>query len=246
MAIVSDPLGDLTRDGLHVWRILLSQSGEVVRKLEGHLSVDEVQRADRYRSERDRTQYVVAHGALREVLSDYTSQTPRDISFGRTTTGKPFLLDTQGAECVRFNLSHSGEWAIIALALSTEVGIDIEQIDSDISVEAVAERFFSHSELAALREVPPRQRTFAFFTAWARKEAYVKARGEGISNRLSGFSISIDPEKNAVLLADSMDEYATLHWRIYPLDIAHGYAAAIATEGAMDRLRTMSWKPHCP
>ena len=239
-------LDSLAPEVLHVWSIRLTQSDDVVRALEGHLSVDEARRADRYRRELDRTRYVVAHGALRELLADYTVQTPRNISFGHTATGKPFLIDDQGEQRLRFNLSHAGEWAIVALASSMEVGIDIEQIDSDVSVEAVAERFFSRSEFEALQEVPSEQRTLAFFTAWTRKEAYVKARGEGIVSRLQGFSVSIAPEQIPILLTDSIDAHATLHWRIYDLDIARGYAAALAAEGVTHRLRTMRWTPPLP
>ena len=243
---MSDPLGGLTRDVVHVWQILLRQSEDVVHTLQGHLSMDELQRADRYRRELDRCRYIVAHGALRELLADYTARTPRDISFGHTPAGKPFLIDDRSEQRLRFTLSHSGEWAIVGLALSTEVGIDIEQIDSDVSVEAVAERFFSRSEFEALREVPSEQRTVAFFTAWTRKEAYLKARGEGIADRLSSFSVSVDPEQIPILLTDSIDAYATLHWRIYDLDTAPGYAAAIAAEGVTHRLRTMRWAPTFP
>ena len=243
---MSGRLDDLTPGALHVWRILLRQSEDVARALEKHLAMDELRRADRYRHERDRTRYVVAHGVLRELLADYTAQTPRNISFGHTVAGKPFLIDDKGEQRLRFNLSHSGEWAIVGLALSTDVGIDIEQIDSDVSVEAVAERFFSRSEFEALREVPSEQRTVAFFTAWTRKEAYLKARGEGIADRLSSFSVSVDPEQIPILLTDSIDAYATLHWRIYDLDTAPGYAAAIAAEGVTHRLRTMRWAPTFP
>ena len=240
---MSAVLGDLNFGSLHVWRIVLSQSGVVVRKLEGHLSVDEVQYADRYRRERDRTQYVVAHGVLRELLADYTEQTPRNISFGHTAKGKPFLIDDRGEQRLRFNLSHSGEWAIIALALSTEVGIDIEQIDSDVSVKAVAERFFSCSELEVLQEVPLEQRTVAFFSAWTRKEAYLKARGEGIVERLRNISVAIDSEQIPIRLTDSMDPCAALRWRLYDLDITPGYAAALAAEGTSHQIRMMRWTP---
>jgi len=238
---VRTPLGGLTLDALHVWSILLSQSDDVVHALEEHLSMDEIRRADRYRQERDRSRYIVAHGALRELLADYMAQTPRDISFGYTATGKPFLIDKGGEQRLRFNLSHSGEWALVGLALSTEVGIDIEQIDSDVSVEAVAERFFSRSEFEALRKVPLEQRQAAFFSAWTRKEAYVKARGEGIADRLRNFSVSVDPEQSALLLTDSIDASATLHWRIYDLHNIPNYAAAVAAEGTTHQIHMMRW-----
>jgi len=235
------PPGDMTLGALYVWPVSLSQSEDVIRALEEHLSMDEARRADRYRRERDRSRYIVAHGVLRELLADYTAQTPRDISFGHTATGKPFLIDGHGERPLRFSLSHSGEWALVGLALSTEVGIDIEQIDLGVSIEAVAERFFSHSEFEALQAMPLEQRTAAFFSAWTRKEAYVKARGEGIANRLRNFSVSVHPEQSAILLTDSIDAPATLHWRIYDLHITRNYAAAVAAEGTTHRIHMMRW-----
>jgi 4'-phosphopantetheinyl transferase len=238
---VREPLGGLLPDMLHVWRICLSPSEEVVRKLAPHLSVDEARRANMYRRELDRRRYIVAHGTLRELLGEYTSQTPRDVSFGCTAMGKPFLVHGRGEHCLRFTLSHSGEWAVVGLALLTEVGIDIEQIEPSVSLQAVAEQFFSRSEIEALRDAPSEQRAGFFFTAWARKEAYVKARGDGIVNRLQRFSVSINPGQPPILRSDSLDPCATLRWRIYDLDIAKGYAAAIATEGVMHTIRMMHW-----
>lgn len=240
---MNDPLVELTPGTLHVWRIRLSQSESVVRALERHLSADEVRRADRYHLGLDRTRYVIAHGALRELLSEYTAHTPRGVSFDHTATDKPFLSNDRGEQHLRFNLSHSGEWAVVALALSTDLGIDIEQIDSNVSTEAVAKRFFSRSEFEALQSVPLEQRTIAFFSTWTRKEAYLKARGEGIANRLRNFSISIDPEQIPLLLTDSMDPSAALRWRLYDLEITPGYAAALAAEGSTHQIHVTSWTP---
>lgn len=238
---MSGPLDSLAGNVLHVWRIRLSQSEDVVRALEERLSVEEARRADRYRQDLDRTRFVIAHGALRQLLTDYTAQVPRDRPYERTSSGKPHLVDARGAQRLSFNLSHSGDWAVVALALSMEVGIDIEQIDSDVSAEAVARRFFSQSEFEALCAVPAKQRTAAFFSAWTRKEAYLKARGEGIADRLGHFSVSIGPEQIPLLLADSMDPSAALRWTLCDLDIAPGYAAAVAVEGTVHRICVMSW-----
>ncbi len=243
---MSDSLSDLASDALYVWCIRLDQSEAVVRTLEAHLCADEARRASRYRRDLDRTRYIVAHGALRELLAGYTRQTPRDISFGTTAKGKPFLVDDRGEQPFQFSLSHSGEWAVVGLALSVELGIDIEQIDPDVKAEAVAQRFFSRSESEALRNVPPEQRTIAFFSTWTRKEAYVKARGVGITDRLSSFSVSVDPERIPILLADSMDPHGPRHWRIYDLDVAAGYAAAIAAHGATHTIRMMHWTSSLP
>ena len=236
-------LADLTPGVLHVWCIRLTQSDGVVRALRKCLSAEELLRAQRYRRERDRIRYVVAHGALRELLADCTGQSPQDVSFGRTAAGKPFLIDDRGEQRLEFNLSHSGDWAVVGVALSTEVGIDIERVDPDVEVEAVAERFFSRSEFAELQGMPPDQRITAFFTAWTRKEAYAKVRGKGIFDCLRRFNLPIDPKQTPIRLTDSTDARAALSWTIYDLDIAPGYAAAVAAEGSAHRIQAMRWAP---
>jgi len=243
---VRTPIRDLRHGALHVWRIRIDQPGTVIHGLEGHLSSDETRKADALGREVDRRRFVVAHGALREILASYTGHAPRDLSFGSAFAGKPILIDEVGEQPLRFSLSHSEEWVLVGVTLSVEVGIDIERINPGTSVEAIAERFFSRREAEALCALPAEHRTAAFFAVWARKEAYVKARGEGIVNRLHRFSLSVDPTEIPVLLDDSMDEDAPLHWRIYDLDVADGYAAAVVAEGSEHRLRVADWDVRTP
>ena len=235
------PAGGLAPDAIHVWRIQTDQSRIVARRLEGYLGVKEARKADAYRREADWRRFVVAHGALREILAWYTSRAPQDVTFRFTTAGKPFLTDRQGGQPLRFSLSHSGEWALVGVSLSVDVGVDIEEIDSAVSAEAVVERFFSRRESEAFQAVPPEHRTAAFFAAWTRKEAYVKARGDGVVNRLHRFSVSVDPRRLPILLDDSLDAHAPLHWSIYDLNVASGYAAAVAAERTQQRLQLIAW-----
>ena len=91
--------------------------------------------------------------------------------------------------------------------------------------------------------MPLEQRAVAFFSVWTRKEAYLKARGEGIAERLRDISVSIDSEQIPIRLTDSMDPCSALRWRLYDLDITPGYAAALAAEGTRHQIRMMRWMP---
>ena len=238
---MSTPLSYLASDALHVWRIQTHQPEDAVGRLERSLASEEARKANAYLRETDRRRYVIAHGALREILAGYLAQAPRDLSIECAAAGKPFLVDDREERPLRFSLSHSGEWALVGVALSAEVGVDVERIDPAVSVDAVVARFFSRGEIEAFRTIGAEQRVAAFFAAWTRKEAYVKARGEGVLSRLRRFSVSVDPKRACVLFEDSADARASLGWSLYDLEIAPGYAAAVAAEGTEHRLEILDW-----
>ncbi|MBN1859688.1 4'-phosphopantetheinyl transferase superfamily protein [Candidatus Bipolaricaulota bacterium] len=225
--------------------IPLDVPGEVVRGYASHLSDGEAARVARYRRHLDRRRYTIARGALRVLLSEITGNKPGDVPLSRTANGKPRLnpLDgqPQGVADLHFNLSHSGNWAIVAAARRARVGVDIERIDADTQVEALAKRFFSRGEAASVEALPADQRTSHFFSIWTSKEAYVKARGEKIANRLRTFTVSGGDEAAPGLLADTLDPAAAKRWRIVSLKAPRGYAASLAVEEIDPRIRVILW-----
>jgi 4'-phosphopantetheinyl transferase len=158
---------------------------------------------------------------LREILSGYLETTPAQVRFSYNAYGKPAVQDSR----VRFNVSHSGGWALFAVTERREVGIDIERIDARVAQEQIPERFFSAWEAAQLRALPVAQQTDAFFRCWTRKEAYIKARGLGLSLPLDSFDVSLAPGEPAALLRGA-GNYA-----LQELPAPEGFAAAIAAEG---------------
>jgi 4'-phosphopantetheinyl transferase len=121
------------------------------------------------------------------------------------------------------------------------VGIDLEYIRSDLQVEQLAERFFSRREIATLRTLPPEVQRQAFFLCWTRKEAYLKARGEGLSLPLDQFDVSLIPGEPAALLSTQRDPYEVSRWSLQELTPAPGYAAALAVEGHGWGLACWQW-----
>jgi 4'-phosphopantetheinyl transferase len=217
-----------------VWLIHLPENlqGEALS-----LSPDESARAARFVFDRDRARFSVAHSALRDILSRYTLQLPLAIQLRTGEKGKPYLADYPAT---RFNLSHSGCWAMVAVASRREVGVDIECIRAERSTGGIADRFFAPAEVRELMETPEERRVSAFFNCWSRKEAYIKARGEGLHIPLDSFEVSLG--EDAVLRrAEDRDR-----WSMCALLAPPGYAAALVVEGSGCRVRQLAWTPAHP
>ncbi len=221
-------------DTIDLWTTALAESEAGRWPL---LSADERVRAERFHFARDRVAFVAARGWLRLVLARYLSCGPDRIAFGYGQDGKPHLVPDEGAPDLRFNLSHSGGRAALAVASAREVGIDLERI-RPVS-DDLAARFFAPSEVAGLDALPKAQRLGAFFAVWARKEAYVKALGAGLTVRLDGFEVSHAPGAPAEVLAVAADVAEAARWRILDLPPVPGFAGAVAARWTGWRLVPM-------
>ncbi len=231
----------LDSGAVHVWRACLDQSSWPVERFRDTLDADERSRADRFHFSRDRERFIVARGVLRALLGRYLNRAPESLTFSYSAYGKPALASEPGADAIRFNLSHSHGMALYAVTRGREVGVDLEFIRCDLEAEQIAERFFSHSEIVALRALPPGVRKYAFFLCWTRKEAYIKARGEGLSMPLDQFEVSLIPGEPAALLSTKPDSDEALRWSLRDLNPACGYAAALATKGRDWTLSCWQW-----
>ena len=179
---------------------------------------------------------------MREILGWYTDAAPQKLVFSYGTKGKP-ELSGQPEECgIRFNLSHSDEVALLAVARSLTLGIDIELVNPEVATEEIAERFFSASEVDILRALPPAERAEAFFSCWTRKEAYIKALGEGLSVPLDSFEVAFGPGMAAALLDVRVDPGELKRWSMYDIEVAQGYKAALVVEGKGHELCHLPWK----
>lgn len=215
----------LAENEVHVWKVDLSAPVTDVRQL----SPDEHQRAARFHFERDRRHFKIARASLRSILGRYLNLPPESLEFGQTEYGKPFVINPEAAGLL-FNLSHSAEVAVVAVAREREVGVDVEFMRADFATNEVAEHFFSVAEIYTLSGLEPRLRTQSFFNCWTRKEAYVKAHGGGLSVPLDVFDVSLAPEVPAAMLANRVDESEPSHWIFQDLQVASGYAGALVVE----------------
>jgi 4'-phosphopantetheinyl transferase len=216
-------------DEVHVWRIALDQPADVVERLSAALSADERARAERIMIDGPRRRFIVSRGALREVLGRCASILPSEVRFCYGRRGKP-ALDLERTT-LRFNLSHSGDLALIAVACGREIGVDVERIRRDRDLERIATRFFSRVEVGTLLAVPPAERVEAFYRCWTRKEAYIKAIGEGLAIPLDSFDVAFAPGAPITLLANRFDPAQAQRWLMGALEPGPGYAGAVVVEG---------------
>jgi 4'-phosphopantetheinyl transferase len=231
----------LAPDEVHVWMARLDQPEETVASYRAVLSTDERARADRFHFEKDRTAYTVARAALKSLLGRYLGVAPTAIQFQYSSHGKPYLEESVNPGGINFNISHSHKLALLAFAIGRQVGVDVERIRADFATLEIAERFFSRIEVAALLAQPTEQQADCFFNCWTRKEAYIKAIGEGLSCPLHRFDVTLGPDEPARLLATRADSQDASRWSMHNLDPGPGYKGAVIAEGTDWRLQCWRW-----
>ena len=232
---------DLGPGEIHVWPVPLDPPPEEVRSLERLLAPDEIQRAYRFRFDRHRRRFIVGRGMLRSLLGAYLQRDPAALTFTYGPKGKPALDEEAGAGALKFNLSHSSELGLYGLVLDEELGIDVERLRPMPDAEQIAERFFSQSERETLRTVPEEKKANAFFHCWTRKEAYIKATGDGLSMPLDRFDVTLLPGEPARMLSADGDAEKASRWSMVHLDPAPGYIGALAIPGKDWRVVNRSW-----
>jgi 4'-phosphopantetheinyl transferase len=215
----------------HVWRVSLRPDEARLARLEAHLSLEERARAARFRFPRDRTAFVAGRGAQREILARYTGVSASAIAYRATAYGKLALDGPAAAAGLRFNVSNSGDLALVAVTLDREVGVDLEVLREMPDGMDIARRFFSAPENEVFAALPAEARDAAFFACWTRKEAYIKAVGEGLSMPLDRFDVAFAPGQPPRLLATRGDESEASRWTMLELHPAPGYVAALVVEG---------------
>jgi len=218
---------DATRVGLEDWRRTLSLSEQVT--------------AERFSFRRDRDRFIIRRGRLRAILGRYLATDSSRLQFNYGGGGKPALAPPYRDTQLRFNVSRSDGLVLYAITRGREVGVDLEQIQPAIAQERIPEHFFSAREVAALRALPAGEQVEAFFACWTRKEAYVKARGEGLALRLDWFDVSLAPGEPAALLRTVGDAEEAFRWSLHALAPARGYAAALAVEEPAGTLKCWHW-----
>jgi 4'-phosphopantetheinyl transferase len=231
---------ELPNDEVHVWRATLDYPRDRIAQLRQILSSEERDRADRFHFEADRTRHIVGRGLLRMLIGHCLDIPADQLHFEQGIFGKP-RLNLGLSNRLEFNLSHSGKLVLIALCRERAVGVDVAQMRRGMATDAIATRFFSPNERRDLAKVAGDARCAAFFECWTRKEAYVKARGDGLSLRLDEFDVSFLPGEEPRLLETRHDPADARRWTLHALDPGLDYKAAIAVEGADWQLRCWQW-----
>jgi 4'-phosphopantetheinyl transferase len=222
----------LERNNVQVWRADLSVSPAVLSRLRGLLSPAEREAANQFHFVVHRERFTVARACLRTIVGTYLRTDPAAVEFRLGEYGKPELAGYKEASPLKFNVAHSEDSALYAFARGRQIGVDLERIRPELKIEDIATRFFSAREVQVLERVPAHMRHRAFFNCWTRKEAFIKAKGLGLSLPLDQFDVTLAPFAPAVLLRTRFDESEALRWSLRALDLGPDYVAAIAVEGS--------------
>lgn len=231
----------LLDEEIHLWRADALSFSMHERMLTALLTEAELEKANRFRQRPDRSRSILARAVLRDILGRYMETDPQGLQFLVTGHGKPILNPEVHSDAPHFSVSHSGNVVLFAFARRYDVGVDVEAIRSDLDVIEIAERFFAPSEIDELMALSAKSRLRAFFDGWSRKEAYLKARGEGIGSGLDRFAVAMAPCGHARLISDDRYPEQVASWFLFDIPFGSDYAAAVAIRNCALRTRHWIW-----
>lgn len=223
---------------LHVWRATLAPDAETLAGLEATLDRDERARAQRFLVEHGQRRFAAARGFLRDVLARYTGRTPAALRFAYGARGKPTI---EGGP--HFNLSHSGDVALLAVTAVAPVGVDVELVRHLPDFEPIAERFFARGERDSLRRAAPDDYADAWYRCWTRKEAYIKATGDGLHFPLDRFEVTVLAGEPPALRSLDGSASAASTWTVHHLEPGAGAVGAVALPASATLVRLFDWAP---
>jgi 4'-phosphopantetheinyl transferase len=232
---------ELTDDEIHIWFAVLDQPESEISCFIQTLSEDELIRARRFHFQKDRDWFIARHGILRIILGCYLGVKASELQFYHGKAGKPAISETFGKGTIHFNISHSDRVALFAFARSHEIGVDIERIRDIPELELIVEQFFSEREKSIYHALPQEKKRESFFNSWARKEAFIKAIGEGLSWPLDKVDVTPVPIEGHSLLAIEGDPRGVPDWSIQTLMLASEHAGAFAINRKNFTLRSFEW-----
>ncbi|MFO1372077.1 MAG: 4'-phosphopantetheinyl transferase superfamily protein [Candidatus Competibacteraceae bacterium] len=236
---VALPALALAADEVHVWLAELTLPTARLAALAATLTTDERDRAMRFRFPAHRDRFIAGRGLLRELLGAYLDRPAAALGFSQGAHGKPALVGAEAAAGLCFNLSHSGDRALLAVAYR-ELGVDMECMDRTVIYTAIIERVCTPRELMLFQAQPSERTQEIFFTCWTRKEAIAKALGGGLASGLRTLEVCFQDElqpDGRIRLQDAQGR----EWRVLDLPLDTGWAGALAVAGADWRWRGWRW-----
>jgi len=228
----------VSEEEVHVWRADLEVDENLQNSFLKLLSPDEKIRAGKFRFAKDRRNFIVARGILRSLIGKYLEINPAEIPFRYSEFGKPGIANHNLLE---FNISHSQNIALFAFTKKFNIGVDVEFVNPNIEVKDIATKFFSANEIMNLLALSEQEQILAFFNCWTRKEAFIKAVGEGLSFPLDKFEVSLEPDKPAKLLATDWEPKAVSKWSVYSMSPGANFVGSLVIEGLVENVKFWNW-----
>ena len=231
----------LDEQEVHVWKAQLDVPVALIPQYQETLSTEELNKAQQFRFEVLRQRWTVAHAVLRMLLGQYLGIAPQLLRFHLNAYGKPALAMPEQSNTLQFNLSHSANLALYAFCWQRPVGVDVEYMRTNIPYDQLAQHSFSLQEQTTLLHLSGEQKHQAFYNCWTRKEAYIKARGMGLSLPLDLFDVSLTPGEPTALLHSRESSQEVQRWSMQELTPEPDYAGALVVEGTGWQLQCWSW-----
>jgi 4'-phosphopantetheinyl transferase len=232
----------LASNEIHVWASPLTVTANALANLHATLSSEEKSRAEKFKFDQHRNRFIAGRGLLREILGRYLQISPGKLDFNYSENGKPAFAPGFPSAGIHFNLAHSDDLALIAITRIGPVGVDVECVRPIKNVDELVARFFSPRENKAFQNLPADAKPTAFFNLWTRKEALLKATGEGITRSLSLVEVSFLPGDPARLLAVSGDPAEASEWTLHDLSPATGFTGAVAIQAQDTSISCGRWE----
>ena len=236
---IPETVPDLGAGVVHLWRISLLRERSAIDACVQLLSADERERMERFHFDVHRERFALRRGALRILLGRYLAVDPRRVELHYSPKGKPEVEPPDANEPLRFNLSDSSDWALLGLTRRDRIGVDIEEMRAHSDLETLARDHFSPHECEEFLSLQVSERTAGFYNAWTRKEAWLKACGDGLSVPLGDFDVSLTPGEPPRLLRVRGEPSPPRGWALRAFDPVPGYVGAVAVE--RERFRLLTW-----
>lgn len=233
-------------DGIEVVVLGLDVATDAFRASAALLSGAERDRASSFAFDSDRRRFTIARAGLRTLLAARLGLTPEAVELTYGKNGKPALASEQAESGLRFNVSHAANVAAYAFSFGQDIGVDVENIREVANADGIAARFFSARENQAYHTLDPEDKPLGFLNCWTRKEAFIKATGQGLAQRLDAFVVSLAPDEPARFLDIDGDPGALARWTLHDLTPPAGYAGALVVEGAVRAVRARTWSATGP
>lgn len=228
---------ELSENEVHVWYFNVDDFSKRIEKYGRFLSSEEITRSIKFKFEKDRTLNIMARSSLRILSSLYLGITANAIEFKYGPYGKPdYNFQTE----LKFNVSHSGKFVVLAFVKDSEIGIDVEKVKTDFDALSLAENFFSITEINMLHNVQQDDVYNAFYRCWTRKESFIKANGTGLSFPLASFAVSLN-NKEAILLQTDWNSSEKHKWNLFSFEPASGYVGALSAGANIQKVVYRSW-----
>lgn len=229
----------LKNQQVHVWCASLEYTDNQLNDFFALLNDEEQARAQRFHFLKDRHHFVAARGILKKLLGTYLKLAPQSLNFSYSAFGKPFLKEHPS---LQFNLSHSNQMTLIAITLNYAVGIDIESMHRICDMDLIAQRYFSAREYEILKNLSNTEKTQTFYNGWTRKEAFLKAHGQGLSYSLDKVEVTMHPNETVKFLALHDAQENISEWSLYELAPLTQYASALVVKNFSEKLELKLFK----